>query len=243
MTTRLMCSHQLSPSHRSSFSSSTRFSSEVENTTTLDDGCCYAEACVASSVVDDSVLHVSRGLLGGIPLAHFKERWDMLPTYPCQASQDIGNDDLGHYLTGGGEAAVDQMTQGMAHNRIKDMAEMFHKLCPGDWIRGQNVGLGGKLRAFYQERPDALSAVEISETGTAIHVLLSAIPRYAILGCGHYWTRLDRSRRDHYCRRTQIQVEREPDLGHDDHEICLVAHEGWGRQYVLLTVDEKTQYH
>ncbi|OQD60006.1 hypothetical protein PENPOL_c033G05072 [Penicillium polonicum] len=52
--------------------------------------------------------------------------------------------------TGGVEEIVYQMTDSIAHGRIKAMGQIFHQTCPGDWDRRRMVGFGGTLRAYYE---------------------------------------------------------------------------------------------
>lgn len=98
----------------------------------------------------------------GIPMAYFKQRWDGLPSFPYTGLSEIralrnpapenNNFTLpssGQH-TAGMNDIVEQMTENICHNRIKEMARLFRQTCPGDWTFAFNVGLGGLLRGFYE---------------------------------------------------------------------------------------------
>ncbi|KAJ5834808.1 hypothetical protein N7447_000834 [Penicillium robsamsonii] len=97
----------------------------------------------------------------GIPLFHFRNRWDALTSYPYQEPSDIRDLRNPHpknttFLeqdpnkTASGNQVIDEMTGHMAHRRLKGMARTFHQTCPGEWDRGKEVGFGGTLRGFYE---------------------------------------------------------------------------------------------
>ncbi|KAJ5999803.1 hypothetical protein N7481_000212 [Penicillium waksmanii] len=102
----------------------------------------------------------------GIPLAHFRERWDRLKSYPYTGRanlRDERNTDPQNpnfttpvpSQTGGVQAAndqniVDTMTDHMAHGRLKEMARIFHGTCPGDWTLSDHVSLSSGLFRFYE---------------------------------------------------------------------------------------------
>ncbi|KGO66075.1 hypothetical protein PITC_056090 [Penicillium italicum] len=97
----------------------------------------------------------------GIPLTHFRNRWDGLKSYPYHGPSDIRDLRNPHpknttFLeqdpnkTASGNQVIDEMTGHIAHRRLKGMARTFHQTCPGDWDRGKEVGFGGTLRAFYE---------------------------------------------------------------------------------------------
>ncbi|KOS36796.1 hypothetical protein ACN38_g12427 [Penicillium nordicum] len=100
----------------------------------------------------------------GIPLSHFRNRWDGLTSYPYQAYQgpsdirDLRNPHPKNNTflkqdpnkTASANQVIDEMTGHMAHRRLKGMARTFHQTCPGDWDRGKEVGFGGTLRGFYE---------------------------------------------------------------------------------------------
>ncbi|KAJ5158291.1 uncharacterized protein N7500_007942 [Penicillium coprophilum] len=97
----------------------------------------------------------------GIPLSHFRHRWDQLISYPYQGPSDIRDLRNPHpknttFLeqdpnkTASANQVIEEMTDHIAHRRLKGMAQTFHQTCPGDWDRGKEVGFGGTLRAFYE---------------------------------------------------------------------------------------------
>ncbi|KGO46330.1 hypothetical protein PEX1_022430 [Penicillium expansum] len=97
----------------------------------------------------------------GIPLSHFRDRWDGLKSYPYQGPSDIRDLrnphpknktflEQGPNKTASANQVVDEMTGHIAHGRLKGMARIFHQTCPGEWDRGKDVGFGGTLRAFYE---------------------------------------------------------------------------------------------
>jgi hypothetical protein len=49
-----------------------------------------------------------------------------------------------------GQDVLDEMTDSIAHGRVKAITRLFYQTCPGDWDRGQIVGFGGTLRAYYE---------------------------------------------------------------------------------------------
>ncbi|KAK3384847.1 hypothetical protein B0H63DRAFT_172334 [Podospora didyma] len=59
---------------------------------------------------------------------------------------------------------MDAMTQEMALTRICGIAELFHRLCPGDWNLGQDVALSGAFWSFLHKHEDAPSAFEIADS-------------------------------------------------------------------------------
>lgn len=103
----------------------------------------------------------------GIPLVHFRERWDQLKPYlytgPADL-RDMRNPDphnlsfiaSGPNKSGGvqateGQGIVDTMTDHMAHGRLKEMARIFHEdTCPGDWTHFDHVALSARLFQFYK---------------------------------------------------------------------------------------------
>ncbi|OQD95861.1 hypothetical protein PENSOL_c018G04569 [Penicillium solitum] len=97
----------------------------------------------------------------GVPLADFKRRWEQLASHPYTGPADIRDLQNTHpdnptfrkadpASTGGVEEIVHQMTDSIAHGRIKAMGRTLHQTCPGDWDRRRMVGLGGTLRAYSQ---------------------------------------------------------------------------------------------
>ncbi|KAJ5513314.1 hypothetical protein N7463_002866 [Penicillium fimorum] len=97
----------------------------------------------------------------GIPLTHFENRWNLLTSYPYSGPSDIRalrNPDPKNFAfstqdlnkTAAGQGIIDEMTDHIAHRRLKEMARTFHTTCPGDWDRGKEVGFGGTLRALYE---------------------------------------------------------------------------------------------
>jgi hypothetical protein len=97
----------------------------------------------------------------GVPLTDFKRRWERLASHPYTGPADIRDLRNTHpdnptfreadpASTGGVEEIVHQMTDNIAHGRIKAMGRLFHQTCPGDWDRGRMVGFGGTLRAYYE---------------------------------------------------------------------------------------------
>ncbi|KAK3349124.1 hypothetical protein B0T25DRAFT_481571 [Lasiosphaeria hispida] len=102
----------------------------------------------------------------GIPLAHFRERWEKLPTYFYQPNADNNQTTPAAHLTGGADAntVIDEITHSMAQSRVTSMAKLFFEvLCPGDWNRGQDVAVAGGLFQFLHNHPDAQSASEIAD--------------------------------------------------------------------------------
>ncbi|KAJ5959520.1 uncharacterized protein N7479_006670 [Penicillium vulpinum] len=111
----------------------------------------------------------------GIPLRDFERRWKTLASYPYTGPADV-RDLRNTYLenltfleadsanTGGAEGIVDQMTESIAHGRIKAMGRLFHQTCPGDWDRGQMVGFGGTLRGYYERDEFKERASEFAAT-------------------------------------------------------------------------------
>ncbi|KAK3348584.1 hypothetical protein B0T25DRAFT_503297 [Lasiosphaeria hispida] len=102
----------------------------------------------------------------GIPLAHFRERWEKLSTYPHQPSGDNDQNTPTTHLTGGAntDTVVDKMTRAIVHSQVTSMAKLFVEiLCPGDWNKGQNVAVAGGLFQFLDNDPDAQSASEIAD--------------------------------------------------------------------------------
>ncbi|CAG8892624.1 unnamed protein product [Penicillium egyptiacum] len=80
----------------------------------------------------------------GIPLSHFRNRWDGLNSYPYQGPSDIRDLRNPHpknttFLeqdpnkTASGNQVIDEMTGHIAHGRLKEMARTFHQTCPGEW--------------------------------------------------------------------------------------------------------------
>ncbi|KAK0646859.1 hypothetical protein B0T16DRAFT_375864 [Cercophora newfieldiana] len=101
----------------------------------------------------------------GIPLAHFRDRWEKLPTYAHQPSAD-NDQTTTHHLTGNTDAntIISSMTHAMVHSRVSSMAKLFlDVLCPGDWNQGQNIAVGGALFQFLHNHPDAQSASAIAD--------------------------------------------------------------------------------
>ncbi|KAF4763925.1 hypothetical protein HAV15_001688 [Penicillium sp. str.  len=93
--------------------------------------------------------------------AYFKRRWENLASHPYTGPADIRDLQNTHpdnptfrkadpASTGGVEEIVHQMTDNIAHGRIKAMGRTLHQTCPGDWDRRRMVGLGGTLRAYSQ---------------------------------------------------------------------------------------------
>ncbi|KAK0732504.1 hypothetical protein B0T21DRAFT_313638 [Apiosordaria backusii] len=102
----------------------------------------------------------------GIPLAHCRERWEALPTYPHQPPDN--DQAMPIHLTGGADShdIVDEMTRAMVHSRVSSMAKLFfEELCPGDWNKGVNVALAGGIFQFLHDpnSPDVMSASEIAD--------------------------------------------------------------------------------
>ncbi|KAJ5181120.1 hypothetical protein N7491_000675 [Penicillium cf. griseofulvum] len=97
----------------------------------------------------------------GVPLTDFKRRWERLASHPYTGPADIRDLRNTHpdnptfreanpASTSGVEEIIHQMTDYIAHGRIKAMGRLFHQTCPGDWDRGRMVGFGGTLRAYYE---------------------------------------------------------------------------------------------
>ncbi|KAK4143418.1 uncharacterized protein C8A04DRAFT_12323 [Dichotomopilus funicola] len=102
----------------------------------------------------------------GIPLAHFKERWEKLPTYPHQPTADNNQTTPAAHFTGGADAntVVEEITHATVQSRVTSMAKLFLEiLCPGDWNMEQNVAVGGGLFEFINNHPNAPSASEVSD--------------------------------------------------------------------------------
>jgi hypothetical protein len=97
----------------------------------------------------------------GIPLADFGARWALLKPFPTTGPQDkcaLRNPNPANPTfaiqdpnkTGGGQNIVNEMTDYIAHGKLKEMARTFHQTLPGEWDWGQEVGFGGILRGFYE---------------------------------------------------------------------------------------------
>ena len=93
----------------------------------------------------------------GLPLARFKERWHQLPVYPATSPMAITE---GICFTGG--AVINDMTCHLLHARVKSMASLFYNICDADWVKGQDVGLGGAIHSYLQGTPTKYSEAEIA---------------------------------------------------------------------------------
>ncbi|KAJ5838928.1 uncharacterized protein N7525_004116 [Penicillium rubens] len=79
----------------------------------------------------------------GVPLADFERRWKKLASYPYTGPADIRDLRNTHLdnptfleadpaRTASGQDVLDEMTDNIAHGRVKAMARFFHQTCPGD---------------------------------------------------------------------------------------------------------------
>ncbi|CAI7598210.1 unnamed protein product [Penicillium pancosmium] len=86
----------------------------------------------------------------GIPLAQFEERWKRLKTHLYTGSEDnqtkrVGGDAKEE------QTIIDTMPDHMAHERLKEMARIFHSTtCPYDWTLCDHVTLSSRLFCFYE---------------------------------------------------------------------------------------------
>jgi hypothetical protein len=49
------------------------------------------------------------------------------------------------------DSSIDEITKSIATGRVKEIAQLFHQTCHGDWNKGRIVGfVGGTLRGFYE---------------------------------------------------------------------------------------------
>ncbi|KAJ5222803.1 uncharacterized protein N7469_009043 [Penicillium citrinum] len=102
----------------------------------------------------------------GVPLAHFREQWAKLESYPYTGPADLrdnmntdphnihfktaGFSRTGGVRTEGDQSMLDTMTDHIAHRRLKEMAKTFHDTCPGDWNRSDHISLSSRLFRFYK---------------------------------------------------------------------------------------------
>ncbi|KAK0622632.1 hypothetical protein B0T14DRAFT_384529, partial [Immersiella caudata] len=93
----------------------------------------------------------------GLPLARFKERWDQLPVYPA-TSPMARTEDI--FFAGG--AVIDEMTCHLLHARVRSMASLFYNICDPDWVKGQNIRLGGAIHCYLRGEPAHYSEAEIA---------------------------------------------------------------------------------
>lgn len=96
----------------------------------------------------------------GIPLAHFEQRWNNLPTVPytgpaelkAQRDPDPSNPNFkttGFFSRVGGiKDLTDKMTASIHQKRVAEMAQIMLQTCPGDWSAGFNVSVGACLRYY-----------------------------------------------------------------------------------------------
>ncbi|KAJ5710637.1 hypothetical protein N7488_004793 [Penicillium malachiteum] len=111
----------------------------------------------------------------GIPLKHFEDRWNQLPSYPYQGPTDVqasrnvnpsnpaftGEDSA---KTGGVQDLVHEMTSSIAHGRIRAMVECFRQTCPGDWESGWQPSLAGRMRSYCEHLGHEDDALEFAST-------------------------------------------------------------------------------
>ncbi|KAJ5719790.1 hypothetical protein N7493_007368 [Penicillium malachiteum] len=111
----------------------------------------------------------------GIPLDSFEKRWNTLTPYAYQGPADVRQvrnvDPRNPYFlqsdpvkTAGVESVIHEMTSSIAHGRIKAMARLFHKTCPGDWEAGYMPSLGGRMRGYYERNEFEKDAPEFAAT-------------------------------------------------------------------------------
>ncbi|KAK3360824.1 hypothetical protein B0T24DRAFT_123681 [Lasiosphaeria ovina] len=100
----------------------------------------------------------------GIPLAHFGQRWEALPTYPHQPDANDNKTTPDVHLAGGADSIIDEITQAMVQSQVANMAKLFVEvLYPGDWEKGQNIAVASGLFQFANNTSGAPSASEIAD--------------------------------------------------------------------------------
>ncbi|EEY17465.1 conserved hypothetical protein [Verticillium alfalfae VaMs.102] len=106
----------------------------------------------------------------GIPLGHFEQRWNKLPTVGYNGPSDVkalmdphpGNPTYSASTdktkTGVGadteaESLIGDLIESICHNRLKVMAALFLQTCPGDWDSGWGPITRGGLWLAMEENP------------------------------------------------------------------------------------------